>query len=536
MKIRTKLMVAFAVAVVILGGNIGIVSVTIRQMQEAVEVVTMAVEGREANYAAGEVVQAVRKGVMRLAEAEAPQSILGSVHVQTEELGELLQVVDERATALNLNAEMLLAVKASRESFVREWQDLEAAIKAKDGEGIHEHSMFVDDALGGLSETLSVLNVELRAALEQGVADEHAVHNTPIRAGFFVGGTGSLFLLSFAWVFTGRFTRRIHAIRERLMDIAQGEGDLVTRITNVKGRDEIRDLADSFNTFADRLRTTILHIRDMADDVSRSVKAIAVTNEEMSRSMAEQADQGGQIARAMDEFASSVQDVAAKASEVAMSADEAGTVAEAGGRLVGEVRAGMQAVTTVVRTGADSVSDLNHLAENIGRVIVFINDIADQTNLLALNAAIEAARAGEHGRGFAVVAEEVRQLATRTTKATDEVGQSIRRIQEGVKCAVEQMELGTKQVGEATDMATEAETGLHTIVSTVRQVVSMIGHIAAAAEQQGATGVEVKRRVTDIASMIMQADESASHASNSVSQLSTKVQELDQVIAQFRLE
>ena len=113
-----------------------------------------------------------------------------------------------------------------------------------------------------------------------------------------------------------------------------------------------------------------------------------------------------------------------------------------------------------------------------------IEDIADQTNLLALNAAIEAARAGEQGRGFAVVADEVRKLAERTTKATKEIGDMIRQIQQDTKSAVSTMDQGTSQVGQGVELANKTGEALSTIHSMVNETAGMIQQIASAAEEQ----------------------------------------------------
>ena len=216
--------------------------------------------------------------------------------------------------------------------------------------------------------------------------------------------------------------------------------------------------------------------------------------------------------------------------------EHSGRTAEEGGGVVEQTVTGMNAISEAVSASADSVRELGARGEQIGQVIEVINDIADQTNLLALNAAIEAARAGEHGRGFAVVADEVRKLADRTTKATEEVADSIRAIQNETENAVERMQSGTEQVAKGVELAGQAGAALREIVGGTRDVSSLVQSIAAGAEQQSSASEEVSRNADAIKAVTQQATEGANQSAAASAQLSSKAESLQQLLGAFKLK
>jgi methyl-accepting chemotaxis protein len=182
------------------------------------------------------------------------------------------------------------------------------------------------------------------------------------------------------------------------------------------------------------------------------------------------------------------------------------------------------------------VEELGKSSDQIGRIIGVIDDIADQTNLLALNAAIEAARAGEQGRGFAVVADEVRKLAERTTKATKEIADMIRTVQEETKVAVAAMEEGTKQVEEGVTTTSRAGDSLKQIIHMSEQVGEMITHIATAATEQSSATEEINKNMDQIAKLVKESAEGAKESAKACQDLSSLALDMQKLVSNFKLE
>ncbi|MBT9292620.1 methyl-accepting chemotaxis protein [Prosthecodimorpha staleyi] len=208
--------------------------------------------------------------------------------------------------------------------------------------------------------------------------------------------------------------------------------------------------------FVDRMQSLASSFTQSSGQVSDAAKNLSATAEETSR-------QAQSVAAAAEEASANVQTVAASTEELSASIRE----------IAGQVTRSSEVANVAAAEASHTENDVKALAESaakIGEVVDLINNIAGQTNLLALNATIEAARAGEAGRGFAVVASEVKQLASQTAKATEEIGSKISEIQQATN----------RTVG-----------SINRIVSTISQIQGISSIIATAIEEQGAATGEI---------------------------------------------
>ena len=223
---------------------------------------------------------------------------------------------------------------------------------------------------------------------------------------------------------------------DMMKDISQGEGDL-TRKLSESGNDEISELSRSFNLFALKMRESLAHVSQSANDVSEHAHTVDESSRTSHSFIELQNDSSTQVAAAMEQMTHQIHDVSRNAEAAEQAAKDAAQNASTGKNVVAQTITAIETLSSNIETVSRVTEDLANESHNIGSVLDVIRSISEQTNLLALNAAIEAARAGEHGRGFAVVADEVRTLASRTGQSTDEIQTMITKLQEGAKAAVE---------------------------------------------------------------------------------------------------
>jgi methyl-accepting chemotaxis protein len=397
-------------------------------------------------------------------------------------------------------------------------------------EQLMEHVLVLRKQSREVLDKLVHLNIELAdEAVKHGHADASSAQMMAI-----VGASvGVLSALALGWFMASRFVSILTPVVSRARDIAAG--DLSGKDLEVRSKDELGELTVAVNTMSGSLRSLVGELAGASREVASAATEISASSEEMARGMDEQNNQLSQIAAAVSEMSSSVAEASRNAAGAAQRAGESGKTAEEGGSSVEQTITDMHEIDASVTSSAELVNELGKRGEQIGQIVTVINDIADQTNLLALNAAIEAARAGEHGRGFAVVADEVRKLADRTTKATDEIASSINAIREDTSRAVTQITAGAHKVRTGVERATGMGESLRLIVGGAQEVSTMIRSIAAASEEQGAASEQIARSVASVNAVAQEAASGASQAATAAGQLSAKAEHLNSLVARFRV-
>ncbi|WP_395017174.1 methyl-accepting chemotaxis protein [Dongia sp.] len=232
-------------------------------------------------------------------------------------------------------------------------------------------------------------------------------------------------------------------------------------------------------------------VKALVQEVSSSAKGMEGTAQSLAAAAEQTNQQSSTVSSATEELAASVNEISRQISEST--------------RVVG-------IAVSEAKKSEQMVSDLVTAAQKIGEVTQIINDIASQTNLLALNATIEAARAGEAGKGFAVVASEVKSLANQTAKATEEIAQQIKGIQ---------------------DSSQTTATAIREIGQIISQVSEISTSISGAVEEQSAATKEVSSNINGVSQAAQETGHSSSTVLNVAQSLSQQADQLEVRVDDF---
>ena len=357
----------------------------------------------------------------------------------------------------------------------------------------------------------------------------HLMLSIALIAGALIGIIGALALL-----LVKRSLRPLTLIRAHLDEIAAGEGDLTRRLPLVS-RDELGQLAGSFNAFIEKIHSLVSQIVAMSEQLTGSVSHVAEQSRQIDRAMDRQRLETDQVAAAINQMSSAAQEVSASAHNAANAAVETDRQSRHARQIVNGSIARIQALTVELDESGLSMQNLQNDVTSIVTVLDVIRSIAEQTNLLALNAAIEAARAGAAGRGFAVVADEVRALASRTQRSTQEIQAMVERLESATGGVVTAMHQSTEAAQGANAEADQAGEFLGNTVELIATINAMNAQIASAADEQTAVAEEINRGVHQIARAIDAVANQTQQGVQTVDELYAIGSRLQGLLGQFKI-
>ncbi len=358
-----------------------------------------------------------------------------------------------------------------------------------------------------------------------------------------------LVIVAFVLVFiAGKISDPITNMSRMLQDIAEGEGDLTSRL-DVKTGDELEEMANWFNVFVTKLQDLVKKISNDSGKLDRSSEELASIAETMADSVNETSEKSNNVAAAVEEMSANMSAVAGSMNETASAVD---MVAASVGEMTSTIkeiaqtsekaRSITEKAVGQAASASTRVDELGEAAHDIDNVLATISEISDQVDLLALNATIEAARAGEAGKGFAVVASEIKELAQQTSIATQQVKERVLGIQNSTTATVAEINVISNVISENSEIVNTIATAVEEqsvtageISRSVDQILQGIQEINENISQSTTVSEEVAREIAEVNKASMELNENATNVSESAGVLKNLASGFHRLVGSFKV-
>jgi methyl-accepting chemotaxis protein len=309
-------------------------------------------------------------------------------------------------------------------------------------------------------------------------------------------------------------------------------GDLSQTIVHSSGK---LSLLTSVAQMQKNLREMIHSIQQGAVELGHAAVGLSGQMHQLDSASQQTSDATTATAAAIEEMSVTIEHISYSAGETEKNSASSTQLAAEGEQLVNDAAKAIQDVSVRVEEASGMIEGLVKRTHEIDSIASVIKNIASQTNLLALNAAIEAARAGEQGRGFAVVADEVRNLAQRTSLATEEITSMITSIQNDTGSVVISMSAVTPQVLQGVQMAEKAATALRDINREASATLVQVREVATSTTEQSLASASVAENIERISNMVEATAESVGQANSNVQSLERLARDLKTSVSRFVL-
>ncbi len=369
------------------------------------------------------------------------------------------------------------------------------------------------------------------------------------------GGTTFLLILTVAAViiavimgiFMSRYlAKRILSLNNTTKNIAQG--DLADKV-DVTSNDELGELAEDTNSMIDNLRDMIGKIHSFSGNLAGAAGSLTDVSRDLDTSAMDLGSKSTQATDATDMMSNSMMNISTIANDsmervqsVSLATEEMSATINEIAKNTEQARAVTSKAVVTVENTTNKMNELSDAAQEIGQVADVIVNIADQTNLLSLNATIEAARAGEAGKGFAVVANEVKELASQTNQATEDIRQKIEAIQQSSEMTIAEIQEIATIINDINAIVVVIAGAVEEQAVTTTQITEDIGSVSGGIEDMNQNVSSATDIATSVAEDISVVNQTSSHVQSgsgliktSASELESLAENLQTLVGKFKL-